>query len=316
MNIQQTGQQRIGMAPLPMKAGVIDVEGLERGVTHLGKGLAHAVRWSAPIPGNLKPEVSTQPLAVQIATLWKAYATFSGRIKSKADDRETVARFRALTRIYDDINRSGCKLTQADGLKERHVRILLDLWKREGKSVATIRKDWSILKVWGLALGKPGMVGRLEEYWPDVPKGDTTPKSGTSGKTEAGPLTSPQMTELLRASDQTHWHTERLVQKLGVTVEEALLFDKDMAANYLAGKLVMRSAARREYRSIPLADHDSVILVQEVQSFIQSKGRARLMWRDMTPAEAVRKHQNRIAYLRRKFPAITPVNSGQGAGHD
>jgi hypothetical protein len=45
-------------------------------------------------------------------------------------------------------------------------------------------------------------------------------------------------------------------------------------------------------------------LVQEVQAFIKERGHARLMWSDMKPAEAVRKHQNRIAYMRRKHPCI------------
>lgn len=299
------GQRSLAIGFGQARAQAVDVEGMEVGVRHLGAQLAHLVRRTAPMPSDLRPEVPKEPMDVQIATLWKAYAVFSRRVKAKGDDAESVERVRYLMGMYEELARVGCKLTQADGLKERHVKILLERWREAGLSVNTIRKRWSYLKIWTLALGKPGMVGRLESYWPDIPK------SAPSGETASTPfaikdwsLTSAQMTDLMRSRDQTHWYVERLVESLGLSQEEALLFDSVMAANYLAGRLVIRSNSRREFRSVKLDSHDKTILVQEVQSFIKERGRARLMWSDMKPAEAVRKHQNRIAYMRRKHPSI------------
>jgi hypothetical protein len=127
-------------------------------------------------------------------------------------------------------------------------------------------------------------------------------------------LTSAQMTDLMRSRDQTHWYVERLVESLGLSQEEALMFDSVMATNYLAGRLVIRSTSRREFRSVKLDSYEKTILVQEVQSFIKERGRARLMWSDMKPAEAVRKHQNRIAYMRRKHPSIEHQQGEVGHG--
>ena len=312
----KAGQRSLSIGFSQARAQAVDVEGIEVGVRHLGAQLAHLVRRAAPMPNDLRPAVPKEPMDVQIATIWKAYAVYSGRVKAKTDDAESVERVRHLMRMYEELARVGCKLTHAEGLKERHVKILLDQWREAGLSANTIRKRWSILKIWSLALGKPGMIGRLEEYWSDIPKPQSESKrvlSNASPVSKDWSLTPSQMTDLMRSRDQTHWYVERLVEDLGLSQEEALLFDSVMATKYLAGRLVLRSTSRREFRSVKLDSHDKIILVQEVQAFIKERGRARLMWSDMKPAEAVRKHQNRIAYMRRKHPNVEHVQAGECA---
>ncbi len=314
MQSMNAGQRSLAIGFGQARAQAVNVEGMEVGVRHLGSQLAHLVRRTAAMPSELRPEVPKEPMDVQIATLWKAYAVYSRRVKAKGDDAESVERVRYLMGMYEELARVGCKLTQADGLKERHVKILLERWREAGLSVNTIRKRWSYLKIWTLALGKPGMVGRLEHYWPEIQKVASDGKRAHAAQVtnKDWSLTSTQMTDLMRSRDQTHWYVERLVESLGLSQEEALTFDSVMATNYLAGRLVIRSKSRREFRSVKLDSHEKTILVQEVQAFIKERGRARLMWPDMKPAEAVRKHQNRIAYMRRKHQN-TEHGSGQSS---
>lgn len=301
MNAQNRYQRPLAKMPIPIQVGRVNIEGLDEGVRHLGRNVIHAVRRQAPLPSHLKPEVGDQPLVVQIATLWKTYAGFSGRNKPKADNRDELRRLHDIAGFYDELAAAGCTLKQVDGLRERHAKILLQRWLDLGRKPATIRRNWSILRTWCLALSKPGMVGPLEQYWPDAPK----PEVGEGGKgerTQDKTLDESQITELMRADDQTHWFVERLHRELGLSVEEALLFDRDMAANYLQGRLMVVAANRRDHRTVNLDSQDKVLLVQQVQAFVTERARARLMWPDMPLVKALRKHQNRVAYLRRKSP--------------
>lgn len=299
------GQRRLALGVMPMRAEPVDTGELTADVRHLGQALAHAVRKTAALPGNLRPDLEGRPLAVQIATLLRAHSTFSCRETVGENDRAQQARYREICRIYEDLAAAGYKLQQADGLRERHVKVLLQRWQDQHKKPATVRKRWSILRVWMLALGRPGMIGTIEQYWPDIPQPQRAGKAVGQNPRDKR-LTEAQMTELMRARDLTHWYVERLHRELGLTIEEALHFDQALAANCLEGRLVLRSVATGSWRTVEIKNQEALLLVQAVQSFIAERGRKRLMWSDVTPAAALKRHQNRVAYLRAKSDGENP----------
>lgn len=295
-------QKRIPLGPLPIPAANVDLFVRESGVEHLSRGLAQAVRRVQPMPQELKPNLQGMPLLTQIATLWKAYERFSLRQEPRADDSNQLHRMRRIARLYQDLHRIGCGLEHADGLRERHARLLLKSWRDREKAAATIRSDWSILRVWALALGKAGMIQPLEHYWPDAPKA-AAPDAGRAQKRMEWHRNQEILAMLLRGRDQTHWYVERLCGDLGLTVEEALAFTPEMASQYLEGRLLIRAPRKQDFRTIPVTTHDQVILVQDIQRFMAERRRRRLMWPDITPLEARRKHENHLAYQRRKLLA-------------
>lgn len=253
------------------------------------------------MPRALLPDIEAEPLHVQISTIWRAYVCYTYRDPSREDDSALVERYRAITRLYAELGEAGYHIKSAHGLKERHAKVLLQLWRDQGKKASTIRSRWSILRMWMLALGRAGAVGPVEQYWPAIP----APEQKGAGKGENlhdKTVSEAQMTELMRASDPTHWYVERLHQELGVTVQEALSFDSHMATKALTGRLVLSSSGDG-FRTVSASAQSQVSLVQEIEAFIAMRGRQRLMWSDMPLAAALKRHQNRLAYLRRKLPA-------------
>lgn len=297
-------QKRIPLGPLPIPAAT--GEGYPRlvgGVDHLSRSLAQVVRRVTPMPQELRPNLQGLPLLMQIATLWKAYERFSLRQEPRADDAHQQQRIRRIVRFYQDLKTIGCALEHADGLRERHARVLLKDWRERNKAAATIRSDWSILRVWALALGKAGMIQPLEKYWPEAPKA-TAGSAGRDRKRMEWHCNGELLTLLQRGRDPTHWYVERLCGELGLTVEEALAFTPALASQYLDGRLVLRAPNRQDFRTIPVSSHEQVLLVQEAQQFMAERRRARLMWPDISPYVARRKHENHLHYLRRKLQAV------------
>ena len=307
-------QKSLPIPPVQIpQAGGADVFSFHAGVGQLSRGLAQAVRRATPMPMQLRPNLEGMPLIKQIATLWKAYERFTLRQEPRADDANQVQRLRRIARLYQDLNAIGCGLKEADGLRERHARLLLKSWRDRNKAIATIRSDWSILRVWALALGKAGMIQPLETYWEDAPK--VSPPGARRAEVRLALHRNDDMLALLlRGRDRTHWYVERLCGELELTVEEALAFTPDMAGQYLEGRLLIRTARKQDFRTVPLGTHEQVMLVQDVQRFMAERQRRRLMWPDISHLEARRKHENHLAYQRRKLQAVAgDLGAGEGA---
>lgn len=73
--------------------------------------------------------------------------------------------FAAIRRLHE----LGYKIQDPQNLGERHIAALVkDWWYCRKKKVKTIQNELSRLRVFSTKLGKPGMVGPLEKYLPDV----------------------------------------------------------------------------------------------------------------------------------------------------
>lgn len=71
---------------------------------------------------------------------------------SKADMRHM------LNRCIKDLHEQGYKLGHLNGLKPKHIHTLVELWKTQGKSTATIKNYMAKLRKVGVLLNKPQLV--------------------------------------------------------------------------------------------------------------------------------------------------------------
>lgn len=303
------GQKRLAMSALPLGTQSIDSQALTRDVEHLGRSLARAARRNANLPAQLRPPLDGLSLAEQVSVLLRAHARFSFRQTDRADGPAIVQRYQAVCRIYGELADAGYRLESVLAFKERHAKVLLERWRSRGNKHTTIRSNWSVLRIWLLALGKGGMLGAIEQYWPDIPKSEERAAKGENLRGRV--LDERQMAELMHATDRTHWLVERMRQEVGLTVEEALLFNPVMVTDYLAGRLVLGRTVDGRVREVRVGGQAGVTLVQEVEAFMAERGRRRLMWPDMPLATAVKRHQNRLSYVRRKLPAEASVQGAQ-----
>src|SRR5690606_21062702 len=69
----------------------------------------------------------------------------------------------------------GFKIIVPQNLGNRHVQALCNHWQSEGKAAGTIANNLSCLRIFCSWVGKKGMVGRLRNYLPDIPKKATSP---------------------------------------------------------------------------------------------------------------------------------------------
>lgn len=218
-------------------------------------------------------------------------ASASGRVGS--EDRSDLLRLRCkrLARMYRELAAAGEQLDDFKQIGERQAMVLLRRWRERHRSAATIRSDWSILRVWCETIGKAGCIKTLRQYWPEAPR--TTTDSEPARLPRHGDV---RLLEALATdADRTHYFVERLCQALRFSVQEALLFPVCHPA-----RAVMDSAAARKLQAAMNAAPSEVnTLLQQAATFLGNQHRNSLAWTGLELAQAMRRHENRLAYLRR-----------------
>lgn len=63
-----------------------------------------------------------------------------------------------LNRCVKDLHEQGFQLNHIQGLKPKHIHILVELWKKQGKNPATIKNYMSKLRKLSIVLNKPDLV--------------------------------------------------------------------------------------------------------------------------------------------------------------
>ena len=69
-----------------------------------------------------------------------------------------AARSYALAQIADTLHELGFKGLRATGLRRKHVVALAREWKRQGRSVGTMKNRTAHLRWWATRIGRPGVV--------------------------------------------------------------------------------------------------------------------------------------------------------------
>ncbi|MCK9987522.1 MAG: hypothetical protein AzoDbin1_03994 [Azoarcus sp.] len=67
----------------------------------------------------------------------------------------------------NELQAMGFKFKSLESLSPRHIHALGKAWVEAGHSPSTIQNDLSMLRMLGEWIGKPGLVGRSEDYVPD-----------------------------------------------------------------------------------------------------------------------------------------------------
>lgn len=213
--------------------------------------------------------------------------------RSEAPPREDLfmLRCKRVERMYRFLAAENHEVTNVADLTEAHARALLARWRREHLSAATIRSQWSMLRVWAEAIGSPGMIKSLSDYWKDVPK-------ATKAKTApVGPGRHQDdrlIAELSKSRDRTHYWIERTCNLLRISVQEAL----EVSPSNLAENPSIAAKLKRAQDADPAGCGQ---LIEGLQEFLVQRNRAKLLWTNATAGHALRKHENHLAYVRRKL---------------
>ena len=83
------------------------------------------------------------------------------RLQAAHDDGShgtRTARSYALAQIADTLHDLGFKGLRATGLKRKHVAALVKEWKRQGRSIGTMKNRMAHVRWWANRIGRPGVV--------------------------------------------------------------------------------------------------------------------------------------------------------------
>ena len=83
------------------------------------------------------------------------------RLQAAHDDGShgtRTARSYALAQIADTLHELGFKGLRATGLRRKHVVALVKEWKRQGRSIGTIKNRTAHIRWWAKRVGRPGVV--------------------------------------------------------------------------------------------------------------------------------------------------------------
>jgi hypothetical protein len=226
------------------------------------------------------------------AQIRKVWGDFMGR-RADARPRDDLftLRCKRVERMYKFLAAENHEVAKVQDLTEAHARALLARWRREHLSPATIRSQWSMLRVWAEAIGKPGMIKSLSTYWKEAPK-------ATKAKvTSMGPGRHQDdrlIAELFKSKDRTHYWIERTCHVLRISVQEAL----ELSPNNVAENASVTAKFSRALEADPAGCKQ---LIEGLQEFLTQCDRTKLLWIDASAGHALRKHENHLAYVRRKL---------------
>lgn len=195
-----------------------------------------------------------------------------------------------LARIYRDFAYANRSLLGIRSISQEDASALLAYWISVGRSPSTIRCDWSVLRAWCTQLGLPELIGPLRQAWKDAPP-------APSRKNIRPRSVEPWLLDSLQTQDdQTHYFIERLGQLARLTTQEALRFparpDEHPPDSTTAEKL--HAAMKRD-------PHAIAQLLLEVRNFLDAQNRRQLNWSGISLPKALRRHDNKLAYQRRKL---------------
>ena len=83
------------------------------------------------------------------------------RLQAEHDDGShgtQTARSYALAQIADTLHELGFKGLRATGLRRKHVVALVREWKRQGRSIGTMKNRTAHIRWWAKRIGRPGVV--------------------------------------------------------------------------------------------------------------------------------------------------------------
>lgn len=269
--------------------------------------LSHARAPMAPLGHAMSDQIRDLPIRDQISAILTDRARFLGDFPSRRVLSERVER---LVTAYTELRTMGFQITDVTSFGLRHARALLENWKQRQLSRKTIYNRWSTLRSWTLALNKHGMLGSIDEFWPDFSATVREP-------TGARQLTAQQLqdrSDYLRAQrDKTHYFVDRLAREAGMVREDALQIELSAAHGIVQGYDLLRcghGGGAKVYKD--MARHQ--VLFAEMADFMQQRNRTSLCWTGLDIEDAVTKYKDRLVYVGRVLFPKKAEKTGQQGG--
>jgi hypothetical protein len=230
----------------------------------------------------------------------EAVLTNDGRAAPPNRQDLVALRCQRLSRIFADMGRAGHPLSNVVDLEASHGRAVLQYWCDIGKAAATIRSEWSVLRTFAKCVGKSVLDGPIQRFSNALPKMSYPPKAPASAlpprHQDLGTVA------LLEASrDRTHYFIERLCQLLRISVQQALTLDPGDLTALLACPPAPGLATNKRMAAA-IAAHPAELedACAQLCEFLAGRDRPTLVWEGHGLVQSMRKHENHLAYIRRR----------------
>ncbi len=137
--------------------------------------------------------------------------------------RETLTRRRyILMRVFGELHQLGYKLRSPDGLRDTHVKALVDSWVATEKSPATIQNNLSVLRMFAGWIGKNGMVKESQSYVDDKEKVKRTVVAKENHSWESKGVDPQEIIERARKENERTGLYIRLMFAFGLRLKESV----------------------------------------------------------------------------------------------
>ncbi len=230
------------------------------------------------------------PIPIQIRQILTGRCVFLNDYPSRRVMDERCERINA---FYVELQRLGYRMTAANSFARKHAMLLLESWKAKRLSDKTIYKRWCILRGWALALGKYGMLGTLEEAWPEFVRSTLRVAPGRSMTAEQRQLRSDH---LKAQSDKTAYLVDRLGREVGMSRAHAVSLELTAVQAFALGGDLLRCGTGPDAKVYgPMQTHQE--LMREVASFMVERSRTTLGWPGLEVEDAIRKYALRMTYV-------------------
>lgn len=219
-------------------------------------------------------------------------------LESRRRQAAVSARSNEVARAIRQAWELGYRIQQVENLRPIHCTRLLESWRARNLSRTTVAKRWDALRDFCDAVGKPGMLRRLDAVWPE----ESTATDGVARRrrqtlTSISVQTYKQILERLDDAQPIYW-VLRLERELGLTREEALLTNLVVAAARCStGSLLpVSKAGGRQGRVVEIRSDEQRELVASAVRYLKRCERERLCWRVLSPEAAIAKVKNALSY--------------------
>lgn len=253
---------------------------------------SHGGQARAPLNHPVADKLLGQSIPVQVKLVIVDRCHFLGEFPSR---RVLEHRCEVIVTVYNELQGMGFSIRDVTSFGLKHARALLELWKSRDLAKKTIYNRWSALRGWSIALGKHGMLGTIDEYWPEF----SVPSTPTAGYRV---LTAEQLRErsdfLGKQGDKTACLVDRLARDAGMSREDALEMEFSAAQGIAHGHDVLRcgnGASVRTYKG--MGQHQA--LMKEAADFMSSRKRSKLGWPGLSSQDAIAKYSVRLSYVTR-----------------
>ncbi len=214
--------------------------------------------------------------------------------------------------IYGELIACGFKFDDVTTFGLRHANALLAKWQTQGLTKKTIYNRWTTLRSWAVTLQKFGMLGTIEDVWPEFRQTD-----GRQQKQSVRDFTSEQLQErsdFLRSNrDKTAYFVDRLSREFSMTREHALELDLAQVLLAAKGQNFVRAGQGGNARTYPVSGVHWWELFAEAAEFMQDRNREKLGWPHVEGTDAIAKYALRMSYVNRTLFS-TGKNGGAASG--